>query len=62
MDIGSRKCSALPAMQCYAHLCRYDVNSHFGTADDLKSLAKALHDRGMYLMLDVVANHMVCVP
>lgn len=37
----------------------YSVNSNYGTADDLKALASALHDRGMYLMLDVVVNHMV---
>ncbi|GLA12913.1 hypothetical protein AnigIFM62618_009428 [Aspergillus niger] len=36
----------------------YDVNSNFGTADDLKSLSDALHARGMYLMVDVVPNHM----
>ncbi|PSR70436.1 hypothetical protein PHLCEN_2v13687 [Hermanssonia centrifuga] len=34
------------------------LNSHFGTADDLKALASALHDRKMYLMVDVVINHM----
>ncbi|KAL3464155.1 glycoside hydrolase superfamily [Aspergillus heterothallicus] len=28
------------------------------TADDLQALADALHDRNMYLMVDVVANHM----
>ncbi|KAJ0418766.1 glycoside hydrolase superfamily [Aspergillus carlsbadensis] len=36
----------------------YGVDSHLGTADDLKALSDALHDRGMYLMLDVVPNHM----
>ncbi|KAF7165728.1 hypothetical protein CNMCM5623_009828 [Aspergillus felis] len=36
----------------------YEVNSNYGTAQDLKSLANALHARGMYLMVDVVANHM----
>ncbi|KAF2020229.1 glycoside hydrolase family 13 protein [Aaosphaeria arxii CBS 175.79] len=36
----------------------YNVNSHFGTAADLKSLSTALHSRGMYLMVDVVPNHM----
>ncbi|KAB8076233.1 glycoside hydrolase superfamily [Aspergillus leporis] len=36
----------------------YNVDSHLGTADDIRSLSKALHDRGMYFMLDVVANHM----
>lgn len=38
---------------------RYNVNPKFGTADDIKALSKALHERGMYLMIDVVANHMV---
>nr|ASA45799.1 Amy13A [Evansstolkia leycettana] len=36
----------------------YELNANFGTESDLKALATALHDRGMYLMLDVVANHM----
>ncbi|KAL1969253.1 hypothetical protein VTN77DRAFT_9445 [Rasamsonia byssochlamydoides] len=36
----------------------YSLNSNYGTAQDLKNLATALHDRGMYLMVDVVANHM----
>lgn len=34
------------------------LNSHFGTPDDLKALSSALHERDMYLMLDVVVNHM----
>ncbi|PCG89426.1 Glycoside hydrolase, superfamily [Penicillium occitanis (nom. inval.)] len=34
------------------------VNPNFGTADDIKALSNAIHDRGMYLMIDVVANHM----
>ena len=32
------------------------LNPHFGTSDDLKALSKALHDRGMFLMVDVVVN------
>lgn len=36
----------------------YGIEPKYGTADDLKALSKALHDRGMYLMVDVVANHM----
>lgn len=36
----------------------YSINSHFGSAADLKALSSALHARGMYLMVDVVANHM----
>jgi alpha-amylase len=38
----------------------YNVNTNYGTAADLLALSKALHSRGMYLMVDVVANHMVC--
>ncbi|KAJ5226572.1 uncharacterized protein N7469_006578 [Penicillium citrinum] len=36
----------------------YHVNEKYGTAADLLALSNALHDRGMYLMVDVVANHM----
>ncbi len=36
----------------------YEVNSNFGTAADLKNLSTQLHNRGMYLMVDVVTNHM----
>ncbi|KAA8648815.1 hypothetical protein EYZ11_004032 [Aspergillus tanneri] len=36
----------------------YSLNDKYGTADDLKALADALHNRHMYLMVDVVANHM----
>ncbi|KAF6837808.1 glycoside hydrolase family 13 protein (alpha amylase) [Colletotrichum musicola] len=36
----------------------YQVNPLFGTAADLRALSDALHARGMYLMADVVTNHM----
>ncbi|KAK1769931.1 glycoside hydrolase [Phialemonium atrogriseum] len=36
----------------------WGVNSAFGSADDLVALSDALHEREMYLMLDVVTNHM----
>ncbi|KAF7551360.1 hypothetical protein G7Z17_g5053 [Cylindrodendrum hubeiense] len=36
----------------------WSINNRFGTADDLKELSQALHDRGMYLMVDIVTNHM----
>ncbi|KFY10229.1 hypothetical protein V492_05127 [Pseudogymnoascus sp. VKM F-4246] len=36
----------------------YQLNANFGTADDLKDLSDELHARGMYLMVDVVTNHM----
>ena len=35
----------------------YKLNPHFGTAEDLVALSKALHQRDMYLMVDVVVNH-----
>ncbi|KAF5001485.1 hypothetical protein FDECE_10923 [Fusarium decemcellulare] len=36
----------------------YSINSNYGSADDLKSLVKTAHDKGVYVMVDVVANHM----
>lgn len=35
----------------------YSIEPHFGTAKELKALSDDLHDRGMYLMVDVVVNH-----
>jgi glycosidase len=35
----------------------YAVDEHYGSLDDLKALAKALHGRGMKLVLDTVPNH-----
>ncbi|CAF9920100.1 hypothetical protein IMSHALPRED_004815 [Imshaugia aleurites] len=34
------------------------VNPNFGTPEDLLALSGALHDRGMYLMVDTVSNDM----
>ncbi|KAI5210720.1 putative alpha-amylase [Aureobasidium subglaciale] len=39
----------------------YAVNTNYGTAADLVSLSDALHDRGMFLMVDIVTNHMAYV-
>ncbi|KAJ2901457.1 hypothetical protein MKZ38_001845 [Zalerion maritima] len=39
----------------------WSINNHFGTEDDLKELADELHSRDMYLMVDVVANHMAYI-
>lgn len=36
----------------------YGINENFGTAGDLSHLAQELHDRDMYLMVDVVINDM----
>lgn len=33
------------------------LNENFGSEDDLKALISAAHDKGVYVMLDVVANH-----
>jgi len=33
------------------------LNVRFGTADDLKGLSKALHDRKVLRMVDIVLNH-----
>ena len=33
------------------------VNSNFGTSNDLQQLIKECHSRGIWVMLDVVANH-----
>jgi glycosidase len=35
----------------------YRVDEHYGSLDDLKALAAALHARGMKLVLDTVPNH-----
>ncbi|KAK7432932.1 hypothetical protein QQZ08_000403 [Neonectria magnoliae] len=36
----------------------YAINSNYGSADDLKSLVSSAHDKGIYVMVDVVVNHM----
>ncbi|KAG4218755.1 hypothetical protein PC116_g32765, partial [Phytophthora cactorum] len=35
----------------------YGINSNYGSADDLKALVNAAHEKGIYIMVDVVANH-----
>lgn len=35
----------------------FDVNPEFGTKEDFRSLVEAVHEHGMYLILDWVANH-----
>jgi cyclomaltodextrinase / maltogenic alpha-amylase / neopullulanase len=36
------------------------VNPEFGTMDDFKSLVKDIHQKGMHVMVDWVANHTSC--
>ena len=35
----------------------YNLNAHFGSEDDLKNLISACHSKDIWVMLDVVANH-----
>jgi alpha-amylase len=35
----------------------YNVNDNFGTRDDLKAFVKAAHAIDIWVMVDVVANH-----
>jgi alpha-amylase len=37
------------------------LNNHFGTADDLKNLISECHKRDIWVMVDVVANHVALV-
>jgi cyclomaltodextrinase len=41
----------------YAVRDYYDVNPAFGTKDDLKRLVRAAHQRGLKVIIDIVANH-----
>ena len=36
----------------------YNINSYFGTSDDLHNLIEECHNRDIWVMLDVVGNHM----
>lgn len=35
----------------------YGINPDYGTSDDFRNLVEAVHENGMYLILDWVANH-----
>lgn len=41
----------------YAVRDYYSVNAEFGTLDDLKHLVAAIHEMGMYVIIDWVPNH-----
>jgi glycosidase len=41
----------------YHAIDMYAVDEHFGSLEDLKTLSKAVHARGMKLVLDTVPNH-----
>eukprot|EP01023_Acetabularia_acetabulum_P001408 TRINITY_DN1053_c0_g1_i6.p1 TRINITY_DN1053_c0_g1~~TRINITY_DN1053_c0_g1_i6.p1 ORF type:complete len:1057 (-),score=168.34 TRINITY_DN1053_c0_g1_i6:183-3257(-) len=40
----------------------YEINENYGSVGDLKELVSAAHERDMYVMVDVVANHMGYFP
>jgi alpha-amylase len=35
----------------------YELNQHFGSADDLKKMVDEAHKRDIWVMVDIVANH-----
>ena len=39
-----------------------EVNEHFGDEEDLKQLVRAAHERDIYVMVDVVPNHVGYLP
>lgn len=41
----------------YAAIDFYTINPEFGTEDEFKELSQELHNRNMWLMVDIVANH-----
>ncbi len=45
----------------YAFLDLYSLNSHFGTVSDLKNLIDKAHSKNIWIMLDVVGNHVAPV-
>ena len=45
----------------YAGLNWYNVNPNFGDSQDLKDFVSAAHEKGIWIMLDVVANHVAPV-
>ncbi len=45
----------------YAALNWYNVNPHFGSEQDLLDLVSACHEKGIWVMLDVVANHVAYI-
>ena len=34
-----------------------EINEHFGTPQDLKDMVAAAHAKGIWVMVDIVANH-----
>ena len=45
----------------YAMTNLYNLNSHFGSEEDFKELISTCHEKDIWVMVDVVANHVACV-
>jgi len=45
----------------YGALNWYNPNPHFGDANSLKSMISTAHSKGIWVMLDVVANHVAYI-
>ncbi len=64
-ELGVNMVHVMPILECpagasdggYAVSNFRDIDSRFGTLDDLDSLASSMRQRGMLLTLDVVLNH-----
>ena len=57
-----------PVVECiggayhgYAALNIYNINPKFGTEQDLHDLVEECHKRDIWVMLDVVANHVAYI-
>jgi alpha-amylase len=46
-----------PSYHGYDVINYFNVNPQYGTMDDFKKLLDAVHQRGMYLIIDLVINH-----
>lgn len=54
--IGEKNCKGILGSY-YAVKGYYGVNPEFGTMEDFKTLVKKIHDMGIYVISDWVANH-----
>jgi len=45
----------------YAFLNLYNINPHFGTEQEFKDLVNFCHSQGIWMMVDVVANHVAYI-
>lgn len=52
-----RQCPSLETYHGYGIQDFLELDPRFGTRQDLRDLVDAAHDRGMYVLLDVIYNH-----